>query len=176
MNAPKFSGLGMISCLLLLPVAGLAQQSGGSITGVVRDISGAVLPGVTVTVSSPALIEGSRVAVCDGQGLYRIIDLRPGIYSVAFELAGFSPFKVDGLELTTGFTATVNADLKVGSLQETITVSGQAPVVDTQNIRQQTQFSSDALQSLPGSGRLRRGRCRFHRTAARYARGALPCG
>ena len=92
----------------------MAQVSNGSIAGVVKDASGAVLPGVTVEAASPALIEKSRTAVTDGQGLYRIVDLRPGVYTVTFTLPGFSTLKREGLELTAGFTATVNAEMKVG--------------------------------------------------------------
>jgi hypothetical protein len=96
---------------------------------VVRDTTGAVLPGVTVEAASPALIERVRAAVTDSQGQYKIIDLRPGVYSVTFTLQGFNSLRRDGVELTTAFTATVNADLPVGSLQETVTVTGESPVV-----------------------------------------------
>ena len=105
----------------LLMVAGLAcwygtaqAQTNGSIAGVVRDTSGGVMPGVTVEASSPALIEKTRTAVTDADGHYKIIDLRPGTYSVTFTLPGFSTVKREGIELTGGFTATINADLKVG--------------------------------------------------------------
>ena len=97
----------------------------------------AVLPGVTVEAASPALIEKVRTVVTDGEGQYKIVDLRPGTYTVTFTLAGFSTVKRDGIELSAGFTATINAELRVGSLEETITVSGQSPMVDTQNVTQQ---------------------------------------
>src|SRR5919201_3365059 len=129
--------------LLLVCATASAQTSNGSIVGAVKDASGAVLPGVTVEVASPALIERTRASVTDGQGLYRIGDLRPGVYTVTFTLPGFSTLKREGLELTAGFTATVNADLKVGELAETITVSGETPVVDLQNVRQQTTLSRE---------------------------------
>src|SRR5213075_2879028 len=103
----------------------------GSIAGVVKDASGAVLPGVTVEASSPALIEKSRTAVTDDQGAYKIVDLRPGVYAVTFFLAGFGTVKREGVELTSNFTAPINVELKVGSLEETITVTGESPVVDT---------------------------------------------
>ena len=106
--------------VLLLPVAASAQSS---IAGVVKDTSGAVLPGVQVEVSSPVLIEQSRTAITDSQGVYRVVDLRPGTYKVTFTLQGFSTFEREGIELPTGFTATVNADMKLGSIAETITVS-----------------------------------------------------
>src|SRR6188474_2087481 len=121
--------------VLAIPAAARAQSS---ITGVVRDTSGAVLPGVTVEAASDVLIEKVRSVVTDGSGQYRIVDLRPGVYTVTFTLPGFSLFKREGLELTTGFTATVNGDMKVGSLEETVTVTGATPVVDVQNVRQQT--------------------------------------
>jgi carboxypeptidase family protein len=136
---------------LLMPAMAWAQSS---ITGTVRDESGAVLPGVTVEAASPALIEGARVAVTDSQGLYRIVDLRPGVYSVTFTLTGFRTLKRDGLELPAEFTATVNSELAVGSLEETITVSGEAPTVDLRSSRAQVQFAQETLQSLPGTGRL----------------------
>jgi hypothetical protein len=138
-------------CVLLLP-AGAAAQS--SVTGVVRDGSGAVLPGVTVEAASPALIEKVRTAVTDGQGVYRIVDLRPGPYTVTFTLPGFNTFKRDGIDLRAEFTATVDAELTVGALEETITVSGEAPLVDTRSARAQTQYTSETLMSLPGTGRL----------------------
>src|SRR5437867_2785320 len=126
-------------------------QAAGGIAGVVRDATGAVLPGVTVEAASPALIEKVRTVVTDGEGQYKIVDLRPGTYAVTFTLPGFSIVKRDGIELTTGFTATVNAELKVGSLEETITVSGASPVVDTQNVRTQNVLSRDVLDALPSS-------------------------
>jgi len=111
--------------LLLAPAAAWAQGAGGSgIAGVVHDTSGAVLPGVTVEAASPALIEKVRSAVTDGRGLYSIADLRPGAYEVTFTMPGFSTIKRSGVELTVGFTATVNADMAVGALEETVTVSG----------------------------------------------------
>ena len=139
------------SLLLLVPAAAWAQSS---ISGLVKDTSGGVLPGVTVEASSPALIEGSRSAVTDAQGLYRIVDLRPGPYTVTFTLPGFSTLKRDGIELQAQFTATVNADLTVGALEETVTVSGAAPVVDIRNSGSQTQFQRETIEALPGTGRL----------------------
>src|SRR5687767_12435441 len=112
-------------------------QTNGTITGVVRDTTGAVLPGVTVEAASPALIEKARTVVTDGEGLYRIIELRPGSYTVTFSLPGFNTVRREALELNAGFAATVNAEMRVGSLEETITVSGQASTVDTQNVTQQ---------------------------------------
>ena len=140
----------IVAALWFVPVAGWAQSvQSGSIAGVARDDSGAVLPGVTVEASSPALIEKVRSATTDSQGVFRIIDLRPGVYSVTFTLPGFSTFRREGVELTAGFTATVNATMGVGALEETITVSGAAPIVDTQNIIQQRVISREVRDALP---------------------------
>jgi len=138
----------------LFPSISSAQTASGTIAGVVRDTSGAVMPGVTVEASSPALIEKVRSVVSDSQGLYRIVDLRPGTYAVAFTLPGFATFKRDGVELTTGFTAQVNAEMKVGTLAETITVSGEASVVDIQNVRQQTTIARETLDAIPTTKRI----------------------
>jgi hypothetical protein len=138
--------------VLALPAAAMAQ-SGSNIAGVVRDTTGAVLPGVTVEAASPALIERVRVAVTDGQGLYRVIDLRPGVYSVTFTLPGFSTVRREGVELTSSFTATVNVDLRVGALEETITVSGEAPTVDIQNVVQQRVMTRDVIDAIPVGAR-----------------------
>src|SRR3954462_10973262 len=124
-----------MSILALSAPAGAQQASG--IAGVVRDSSGLAMPGVTVEAASPALIEKAGTVTTDGDGRYTIVDLRPGTYSVTFTLTGFSTVKRAGIELGTGFTAAVNATMKVGSLEATITVSGAAPVVDTQNMRRQ---------------------------------------
>src|SRR6187397_359484 len=123
-----------LAVVVLLPELARAQAS---IAGVVRDTSGAVLPGVTVEAASPALIEKVRSVVTDGNGQYRVVDLRPGVYALTFTLPGFSSVKREGIELAGSFTATVNADMRVGSLEETVTVTGQASVVDVQNVTQQ---------------------------------------
>jgi hypothetical protein len=141
----------VISALLLLPASALAQSS---ITGVVRDTSGGVLPGVTVEATSPALIEGSKSAVTDANGIYRVVDLRPGPYVVTFSLQGFNTLKREGIQLPAEFTATVNAELSVGTLQETVTVTGEAPVVDIRSSGTQMQVERDTLEALPGTGRL----------------------
>jgi len=132
--------------LMLLPSIAWAQAS---IAGVVRDESGSVLPGATVEVSSPALIEKVRTAVSDSAGQYRVIDLRPGTYSVVFSLPGFSQFRRDGIELTGALTATVNADLRVGQLQETVTVTGETPIVDVSSVRRQTTLDNEILTTVP---------------------------
>ena len=136
---------------LLLPSFAAAQAAGG-IAGVVKDTSGAVMPGVTVEASSPALIERVRSVVTDSEGQYKIIDLRPGTYTVTFTLVGFSTVKREGIELSAGFTATVNGELKVGALEETITVTGRSPIVDTQNVTQQKVIQMQVIQALPNTG------------------------
>ena len=141
----------IVFVLVFLPAAAFAQSS---ITGVVRDTSGGVLPGVTVEASSPALIEGSKSAVTDANGIYRVVDLRPGPYVVTFALQGFNTLKREGIQLPAEFTATVNAELSVGTLQETVTVSGEAPIVDIRSSGTQIQVERDTLEALPGTGRL----------------------
>ncbi|HEY6507854.1 MAG TPA: carboxypeptidase-like regulatory domain-containing protein, partial [Vicinamibacterales bacterium] len=128
-------------------------QSGttGAIAGEVKDATGAVLPGVTVEAASPALIEKIRTVVTDASGRYQIVDLRPGVYTVTFQLPGFSTVRREGLELNTGFTATVDADMRVGGVEETITVSGASPVVDITNTRQQSVLTREVLDTLPTS-------------------------
>jgi len=136
----------LLTVLVVLPASAYAQAS---ISGVIKDASGAVLPGVTVEAASPVLIEKTRSAVTDGTGQYRIINLLPGKYSVTFTLAGFSTIRREDIELTGGFNATVNADLKVGGVAETITVSGETPIVDTQSIRRQTTISNELMTAIP---------------------------
>src|SRR5438876_1518693 len=124
----------VVGLLALAPAAVYAQAG---IAGVVKDTSGAVLPGVTVEASSPVLIEKTRSVVTDGTGQYKIVDLRPGTYSVTFTLTGFSAVKRDGIVLGGTFVANVSADLKIGSVEETITVTGEASTVDVQSVTQQ---------------------------------------
>ncbi len=104
----------------------------------VRDTSGAILPGVTVEAASPALIEKVRSVVSDGSGQYRIENLRPGAYSVTFTLPGFATVRREGIELAGFFVATVNAELRLGAMEETITVTGESPSVDVQSTLRQT--------------------------------------
>ena len=135
-----------LAVLVAAPTAMFAQSG---IAGVVRDPSGAVLPGVTVEAASPALIEKTRAVVTDGQGHYKVLDLRPGLYSVTFNLTGFSPVKREGIELPASFTATVNAEMHVGAVEETVTVSGAAPTVDVVNVVTQQVLSAQMLESIP---------------------------
>jgi len=139
-----------LALVLMLPLGAAAQTSG--IAGEVKDSSGAVLPGVTVEVASPALIEKVRSAITDGAGRYSVTSLRPGTYSVTFTLPGFNTAKREGIELTSDFTATINADLKVGAVEETITVAAASPLVDVQSITTRTVMTRDVLDSIP-SGR-----------------------
>ncbi|HEY7187815.1 MAG TPA: TonB-dependent receptor [Vicinamibacterales bacterium] len=138
----------VVALFLLAPTGVFAQAS---VTGTVRDSSGAVLPGVTVEASSPALIEKVRTATTDGNGQYRIVDLRAGEYTVTFTLAGFSTVKREGVALEGSFTATINVDLRVGALTETITVSGESPIVDVQSVRRQTVLDNEIISAIPSS-------------------------
>src|SRR5437773_2903160 len=131
---------------LLLPAAASAQSS---IVGLVRDTSGAVIPGVSVEASSPALIEKTREVVTDSQGRYTVLDLRPGVYKVSFTLQGFKAFVQDSINLPSNFTATVNAELSIGAMEESITVSGQSPSVDVQNAARTTVLTRDLLDAVP---------------------------
>jgi len=139
----------VVALLALLPPVADAQESLGTLTGLVKDASGAILPGVTVEAASPELIEKVRTVVTDGTGQYRIISLRPGTYSLTFTLTGFSTVKREGLELTAGVVITVNTDMKVGALTETITVTGETPVVDVQSAKRQETISSELLTAIP---------------------------
>jgi hypothetical protein len=138
----------LILAVLLLPASVFAQAT---LTGTVRDASGGVLPGVTVEAASPALIEKTREAVTDGTGQYRIIDLRPGTYSMTFTLPGFNTVKRDGIELSGNQTATITVDMKVGGLEETITVTGETPVVDVQSSTKQLVMKSEVIQTIPAT-------------------------
>ena len=149
---PRVLRSGMAIVLLVLASGVASAQDTASITGTVTDITGSVLPGVTVVASSPALIEGSRTVVTDGSGLYRVVALRPGIYEATFTLPGFSTVVREGIELGGAFTASVDVELSVGSVQETVTVSGATPIVDVQNVQQQEVMSRDVVDALP-SGR-----------------------
>src|SRR5256714_15433286 len=126
--------IALIAGVLLCPSLAFAQAS---IAGVVKDTSGAILPGVTVEAASSALIEKVRSVTTDTTGQYKIVDLRPGMYSLTFTLTGFSTVKREGIELSGSGTVQINADLKVGALAETITVTGETPVVDVQNAARQ---------------------------------------
>ena len=135
--------------LLLVAAPTWAQAPASGIAGLVRDTSGAVLPGVTVEAASPALIEKVRTVVTDGQGRYNITELRPGMYTVTFTLTGFAAVMREGVTLTSGFTANINAEMQVGTVQETVTVTGATPLVDVENVRQQTVVARTEIEALP---------------------------
>jgi len=145
----SFTMAAVLASLLLSPGTLRAQDSTATIAGVVKDASGGVLPGVTVEASSPELIEKTRTVITDGTGQYRIIGLRTGTYSVTFTLTGFSSVKREGLEIKVGVVTSVNADMKVGAVEETITVSGETPVVDVQSAKRQQTLSDEVLTSIP---------------------------
>jgi Carboxypeptidase regulatory-like domain len=136
----------VLTCLVVVPSWSFAQSS---ITGVVRDTSGAVLPGVSVEASSDVLIEKVRSAVTDDTGQYRITELRPGTYTVTFTLTGFSTVKREQLELPADFVSTVNADLRVGTLEETVTVTGESPIVDVQSARRRRTLDENLIEAIP---------------------------
>jgi hypothetical protein len=138
--------------ILLFRPAPAAAQALGTIAGVAKDASGAVLPGVSVEASSPALIEKVRTAVTDGSGQYQMVSLPPGTYVVTFTLPGFSTVRREGIDVTINFTATVNADLKVGAVAETITVTGETPIVDITSAAQQKALTSTMFKDIPTSG------------------------
>ena len=134
------------ACLVVLPSLALAQAS---ISGVVRDTSGAVLPGVTVEAASPVLIEKVRTAVTDGNGRYQIVDLRPGAYAVTFTLAGFNTSKREDVILSGSAGSVVDGELRVGSLEETITVTGETPTVDVSTTSRSAVLTADTVDALP---------------------------
>src|SRR5438477_8437203 len=135
-----------LAILLVLPTAARAQSA---FAGVVKDATGAVLPGVTVEAASPVLIEKVRSVTTDAAGLYRIENLRPGTYTITFSLPGFSTTKKDGIELPSNFTSTINGELKVGAVEETVTVSGSSPIVDVQSNQKSQVLSRDVLDAVP---------------------------
>jgi hypothetical protein len=139
--------LGALLFVALLPVTAAAQTS--AIAGTVRDASGLVLPGVTVEAASPALLERVRAGVTNDSGQYKIATLRPGIYTITFTMPGFNVVKQENIELTSDFTATINAEMKLGAIEEIITVSAESPVVDTQAITTRTVMTRDMLDALP---------------------------
>jgi len=139
----------VLAVLVLKPLTVWAQDA--SITGVVKDASGGVLPGVTVEAASPVLIEKVRSAVSDGTGQYRFVALPPGTYSLVFTLPGFTTVRQEAIQLTGAVTATINVDMRVGGLQETITVTGESPIVDVQSSKRQQVIDGDVLATLPTS-------------------------
>ncbi len=138
----------ILAFVVLLPSLAHAQSS---LAGIVRDASGAVLPGVTVEVASPALIEKARTTTTDGSGQYRITDLPPGTYAITFSLSGFTTVKREAVSVSGSGVVPVNIELRVGNLTETITVTGESPLVDTQSTRRETVIKADTLATLPAT-------------------------
>src|SRR5688500_16442039 len=145
-------GVGMLVLVLATSSLAFAQGGGASSTGTIQgrvmDAQGAVLPGVTVTATSPALIQ-PQTTVTSETGNYRFPAVPPGAYELTFELAGFNTLKRSGIAITLGFTANVNVELALATLQETVTVSGASPVIDTSATRIQQNFKMEQLQSIP---------------------------
>ena len=137
--------IAVVSCLLLAPALVSAQSIGGTVT----DATGGVLPGATIEVRSPALIEQVRATVSDGAGQYQIIQLEPGTYTVTFTMPGFSTFVRDGIELIGEVSANVDGQLAVGNVAETITVSGASPIVDVQNVAQTQVMTREVMDTIP---------------------------
>ena len=139
----------LVAVGLLGAAAVASAQTGSVIAGTVKDTSGGVLPGVTVEAASPAMIGGNLTAVTDANGQYKIIDLRPGDYTVTFTLTGFRGVKREGIRLPASFTATINVDLEVGQLQESVTVTGEAPLIDVKGSVSQTTMNREVLDTIP---------------------------
>jgi len=141
--------LAFVVVALSLPAELFAQGGQSAIAGTVRDTTGAVLPGVTVEASSPALIEKSRTAVTNEAGQYRIVDLRPGTYKVTFTLSGFGTVIREGIVLEANFVAPINADMAVGTIEQSVTVTGESPVLDVQTSQRRDVVTSEMLEALP---------------------------
>jgi hypothetical protein len=146
MMRSRFTWVVFALALLALPTAARAQSA---FAGIVKDATGAVLPGVTVEAASPALIEQVRSGSTDANGAYKIENLRPGVYVLTFSLPGFSTVKKEGIELQSNFTSTINADMKVGAVEETVTVSGESPVVDVQSNSKAQVLPREVLDAVP---------------------------
>src|SRR5687768_13673724 len=132
------------------PAFAQVSATTGSINGKVTDSSGGVLPGVSVTIASPNM-QGMRTGVTDEQGDYRFPGVAPGVYRLTYELTGFGTVVREGIQVGLGFTATVNTEMRVASLQETVTVTGESPVVDVSNTTSATSFGQERLATLPNA-------------------------
>src|SRR5262249_17919150 len=143
------TGSAVILLLLFLSAPAFSQPA---IAGIVKDASGAVMPRVSVEASSPALIEKSPAVVTDGTGQYRVAELLPGTYSVTFTLSGFATVKREAIELTGAGVTTINADMRVGSVAETVTVTGETPVVDVQtSTKREVVLPNSVLAEVPAT-------------------------
>ena len=162
--------------LMALPAA-LASQTVSSTTGAINgkviDKTSAVLPGVTVTIASPSMM-GTRNTVTAEDGMYRFAAIPPGEYKVTFELTGFQTLVREGIRVTLGFTATVNGELGVASLSESVTVTGQSPVVDTSSTAMTTNFDAKQLASNLGGKNIRVNLISAGPYASRAARSIRP--
>ena len=138
----------LVGCVMLVPAVAHAQAT---LAGVVRDTTGAVMPGVTVEASSDALIDRVRTTVTDGNGQWRIVDLRPGIYVLKFSLSGFSQVVQEGVEVSGSGVITIPAELRVGNLQESITVQVETPAVDIQSAKREVVLHQEFVASLPAT-------------------------
>ncbi len=138
----------LFCAFLLMPSISFAQAT---LAGVVRDSSNAVLPGVTIETSSPALIEKTRTATTDGTGQYQIVDLRPGTYAITFSLSGFRTIRREGVEISGAGVTTIDVELSLGGLAETLTVRGETPVVDVQSARRQAVLADTVVSQLPAA-------------------------
>src|SRR5262245_43441604 len=137
----------LFACLTLVPASAFAQAA---LAGVVKDTSGGVLPGVTVEATSPSLIEKARTAITDATGQYRMTELTPGVYALTFTLPGFATIHRENVDLTGAGVTTINADMRVGAVSETVTVTGETPVVDVQtSTKRQVVLSNAVLESVP---------------------------
>ena len=147
----RLSILGAIVCLLVTSfgLASAQSVSSGTINGTIRDESGGVLPGVTATLTSPALQVREIVQVTDAEGAYRFVDLPAGTYNLKFELTGFSTLIREDLRLTIGFTARIDENMKVGAMSESVTVSGQSPIVDITSTSAAVAFTKEILEAVP---------------------------
>ena len=144
---------GLLIAVILASAPGASAQTvrNGSIAGSVKDDTGASLPGVTVTVTSPALQVAQLTRVSDDKGEYQFVDLPLGTYRMAFELSGFTKLVREGITLTTGFAARVDASLRIATMEETVTVSGASPVVDVTNTRGGATLTNELLETIPNN-------------------------
>jgi len=141
----------MFACVCVAVLVPSISSAQATLAGVVKDSSGAVLPGVTVETSSPVLIEKTRAATTDGTGQYQIVDLRPGTYAITFALSGFRIVTREGVEVSGAGVITIDANLSVGPLNETLTVLGETPVVDVHSVRRQAVLDTRVVTVLPAA-------------------------
>jgi hypothetical protein len=148
----QFTCRALVMLLVILWCQAAGAQTLGTIAGSAKDPSGGVVPGVAVEVSSPALIEKIRTATTDSTGLYRIVNLPPGTYTVTFTLTGFQTSRREGVQVSPGFTATIDADMRIGNVSETATVTAESPMVDVQSAAQRRSVTDTQFKELPSGG------------------------